>query len=188
MSALDAHYDTYAEMAAFLQFDDADAARLKGIAPVFAIHGPALTDAFYTSLLAMERTASIVEGRVDALKRTHTAWMGELFAGEYGRPFFEAQYRIGQVHVVQNINPEYVEGVMNVLRIGGRRILVDELGATPETMAAQDSLVKILDLSLMTINLAYADERLERISSFTGMSRRLIENCVKNGKKKKKKA
>ena len=40
------------------------------------------------------------------------------------------------------------------------------------------SVVRILDLDLMIINLAYGEERLERLSQFTGMSRKLIERCV----------
>ena len=45
------------------------------------------------------------------------------------------------------------------------------------------SLVKVLDLDLMIINLAYGEERLERLSSFTGMSRKLLERCVTQAKK-----
>ncbi len=187
MPSLDTHYTTYTEMQSFLHFDATDGERLVSLAPVFEKHGAGITEAFYRSLGAMERTASIIEGRVDGLKRTHAAWMMALFAGEYGRAFFDRQYLIGQVHVTQNINPEFVEGVMNVLRVGGRHAIIAELGHGDEAMRSTDSLVKVLDLSLMTINLAYADERLERISAFTGMSRKLIENCVKNGAKKKKK-
>ena len=186
MPTLDEHFTTYQDLGGFLQFSDADADRLKSLGPVFATHGAALTDAFYSSLQALPATAAILEGRVDALKATHAAWMRTLFAGEYGRPFFDQQYRIGQVHVTQNINPEFVEGVMNVLRIGGRHAIHAEWGPTTESLEAHDSLVKLLDLCLMTINLAYADERLERISAFTGMSRKLIENCVKQGKKTKR--
>ncbi len=181
------NYATYTEMRDFLKLGDEDAARLKALRPVFEKHGPAITDAFYDALEATPRTAAIIEGRVDALKKTHLAWTLNLFEGDYGRPFFEAQYRIGEVHVAQNISPELVEGVMNCLRIGGRRAIEAELGATPEAMLHYDSLVKVLDLALMTINLAYHDERIERISAFTGMSRKLLENLVKHGGKKKKK-
>ena len=40
------------------------------------------------------------------------------------------------------------------------------------------SLLRVLDLDVMIINLAYGDERLARLSEFTGMSRKLIERCV----------
>ena len=32
---------------------------------------------------------------------------------------------------------------------------------------------------MLLINMAYADERLERLSSFTGMKRTLIENIIR---------
>ncbi len=183
---MDEQFATYTKMKAFLAFGEEDAVRLKSLAPVFEKHGPGITAAFYDRLLALPETAAIIEGRVETLQVTHIAWMMRLFDGEYGRPFFDRQYKIGQVHVVQNINPEYVEGVTNSLRLGGRRAIYDELGNTVEAMAAFDSLVKILDLALLTINLAYQDERLNRISNFTGMSRKLLENLVKRGGKKKK--
>lgn len=180
-------YQTYEDMRQFLSFDEDDVARLQRLAPVFEKHGPAITEAFYDALLAYPKTATIVEGRVDALKKTHIRWMGTLFEGEYGKPFFEAQYRVGEVHVAQDIHPEFVEGVTTSLRLGGRRAIAAELGSTEEAALAYDSLVKILDLALLTINLAYQDERLSRISGFTGMSRKLLENIVRHGGKKKKK-
>ncbi|MCB9676414.1 MAG: hypothetical protein H6737_14925 [Alphaproteobacteria bacterium] len=182
---MDELFDTYNAMKDFLSFDDSDAARLKALAPVFAKHGAAITNAFYDQLGAMPSTAKIIDGRVEALKRTHIAWMGQLFDGEYGRPFFDRQFKIGDVHVTNNINPEYVEGVTTTLRLGGRAAIIEEMGNTNEALQHFDSLVKVLDLALMTINLAYQEERLSRISAFTGMSRKLLENLVKRGGKKK---
>lgn len=183
----DAHFETYQEMQNFIEFDGSDTERLKALAPVFAKHGAKITDTFYASLGEYEKTAAIIEGRVDKLKATHGVWMGQLFEGEYGRPFFDQQYRIGQVHVTQNINPEYVEAVTSVLRTYGRIAIYEEMGSNDEAGAHYDSLCKVLDLALLTINLAYADERIDRISLVTGMSRKLIENLVKRGGSKKAK-
>ena len=41
------------------------------------------------------------------------------------------------------------------------------------------SYCKIIDLDLILINLAYNEERLDRLSAVTGMRRNLIENLVK---------
>ena len=182
------NYTIYTEMKDFLKLDEQDIAHMRALRPVFEKHGPAITDAFYETLGDYPKTAKIIEGRVDALKKTHIAWTLGLFESDYGRAFFDQQYTIGQVHVVQDINPEFVEGVMNSLRLDGRKAIETELGAGADAMAHHDSLVKVLDLALMTINLAYQDERLARISGFTGMSRKLLENLVKRGGKKKKKA
>jgi hypothetical protein len=180
----DEHFQVFEDMKTFIGFGAEDIARLKTLAPVFAKHGPGITNQFYESLGAYPKTAAIVEGRIEPLKKTHTKWMGELFDGEYGRPFFDRQYVIGQVHVVQNINPEFVEAVTSVLRTYGRLAIYEELGADADASGHADSLAKILDLALMTINLAYADERIDRMSNVTGMSRRLIENLIKRGAKK----
>lgn len=184
---MDENYAIFNEMKEFLSLGDDDIAHMRALKPVFEKHGPDITDRFYESLENYPKTAKIIEGRVDALKATHIKWTLELFDGEYERPFFDQQYTIGSVHVAQNINPEFVEGVMNSLRLDGRKAIETELGAGAEAMAHHDSLVKVLDLALMTINLAYQDERLSRISAFTGMSRKLLENLVKRGGKKKKK-
>jgi hypothetical protein len=44
--------------------------------------------------------------------------------------------------------------------------------------APAPGLVKILDIDLMIINLAYSQETIDRLSKFTGMSRKLIERCI----------
>ncbi len=182
---MDEHFEMYQEMAKLLEFSDADAANLVALAPVFEKHGEHITNHFYESLLAYPKTAAIIEGRVETLKGTHRRWMKELFAGEYGESFFNTHYRIGQVHVTHNINPEYVSAVTSVLRTYGRIAIFEELGNTEEAAQKADSLAKVLELGLLVINLAYADERVERITKVTGMSRKLIENLIKRGGKKK---
>lgn len=181
----DRYFIVYDDIRAFTQFGADDAARLVGLAGVFEKHGPAITDRFYEALGQWPRTASIIEGRTEALKQTHRKWIASLFAGEYGRAFFDAQFRIGQVHVAQQINPEFVESVMNHLRREGLGAILAE-HPDPEVARAEfGSLLKLLDLCQIVINLAYADERLDRMASVTGMSRALIENLIQRGARKK---
>lgn len=105
--------------------------------------------------------------------------MLELFGGEYGEAYLERHLRIGQAHVRIDLAPEFVEGVMTVIRAAGTA-LIDEASEGDKT-----ALLEILDLDLIVINLAYGEERLDRISRVTGMRRALIENLVKAGGKKK---
>ncbi|MCB9675650.1 MAG: hypothetical protein H6737_11065 [Alphaproteobacteria bacterium] len=176
--------DVYEKMKTFVGFTDQDAANLKKLGPVFEKHGPALTDGFYTTLEQFPETAQIIAGRVDSLKATHGRWMGELFGGEYGMPYFDSRMRIGMVHVKVGIAPYFVEGVMDVIRTGGLAAIFTELDDRQEAIDCSGSLLKILDLDLLVINLAYGEERLDRLTAFTGFSRRLIENCIKQAKKK----
>ena len=182
MAMPDAAWDSYQEMQALIAWSDADSTNLQALGPVFADAGAGITDLFYDRLLENPRTAKILEGRVDALKATHQRWMGTLFAGDYGRDFAAAQYRIGDVHVTVGILPEFVEGVSSVLRQEGLKA-IDAADAGSDAAA---SYVRVLDLCLMMINLAYANERTARVSKFTGMSAKLIENIIKSASKKKK--
>ena len=175
--------EVFAEMKSFLDFGDDDVTNLKSLGPVFQKHGPQITDAFYETLGHYGTTAKLIEGRIDALKATHGRWMGELFAGDYGDAYLEGRMRIGQVHVRIGLPPYYVEAVMNNIRVGGHHAMSQEIGDQSELDAKFGSLVKILDLDLLIINMAYSEERLDRMSSITGMSRKLVERLITKAKK-----
>ncbi len=167
------------EMKQFLDFGDDDVANLSALVPVFAKHGPEITDAFYATLARFPTTAALIEGRIDGLKQTHARWMGELFAGDYGPEYLESRMRVGKVHVKIGLPPYYVEVVMSVIRAGGLEAIQAEVSDKARAADLYRSLVKILDLDLLIINLAYAEERLDRMSSITGMSRKLVENLIR---------
>ncbi|MCF6311127.1 MAG: protoglobin domain-containing protein [Verrucomicrobiales bacterium] len=177
-------YENYTEMKKFVGFTSDDIENLKSMAPVFEKHGATLTDFFYETLELYPETAALIEGRVDTLKLTHSRWMGELFTGVeggYDEAYFNNRDIVGKVHVKIGLDPRWVEGVMNIIRTGGHAALSQELESAADLGAKFNSLCKILDLDLMVINLSYADERLTRLATFTGMSRKLIENCINSG-------
>ncbi len=168
--------EVYALMKGFLDFGDADVAYLAALAPVFEKHGARITDGFYDTLTRYPATAGLIDGRVDALKKTHHRYLGELFAGDYGDSYFQSRMKVGHVHVRIGLDPYFVEAVMSYLRTEGLLAIREELGADSAGHVA--AYIKILDLDLLIINLAYGDERLNRLAKFTGMSRRLLENCI----------
>ncbi|MCF6313630.1 MAG: protoglobin domain-containing protein [Verrucomicrobiales bacterium] len=177
-------YNNFAEMKKFIGFTASDIENLNSMAPIFEQRGDAITDFFYETLSLYPETAALIEGRVDTLKETHRRWMRELFAGVdggYDEAYFDNRNIIGKVHVKIGLDPRWVEGVMNIIRTGGHAALTQELESAAELGEKFSSLCKILDLDLMIINLSYADERLTRLAAFTGMSRKLIENCIKSG-------
>ncbi len=118
------------------------------------------------------------------LKATHARWLSGLFAGDYGPSYVEERLRIGHTHVRVGLEPFWVEGVMNILRCEGLQAIATEESDPRRACALAASLIKILDLDLLIIGQAYADERLERLSKFTGMKRSLIENAIRMGGKK----
>lgn len=169
------------QMKSFLEFGDGDAANLVRLAPVFEKHGPAITDQFYEILGRYPETARLLAGRVDALKTTHRRYLGELFAGDYGTTYFQNRMRVGQVHVKVGLDPYFVEAVMSFLRTAGLLAIRQELSDKAEADALTVSYLKILDFDLLIINLAYGEERLTRLTKFTGMSRKLLETCIARG-------
>jgi hypothetical protein len=171
--------EVYSQMREFVDFGPADEANLVALAPVFAKRGPAITDAFYETLGRYPTTSALLEGRVDSLKRTHQRYLGELFAGDYGQTYFENRIKVGKVHVRVGLDPYFVEAVMSFLRTAGMLAIREELGNSPDTDAKIASYLRILDLDLLVINLAYGEERLTRLTKFTGMSRKLLETCIR---------
>lgn len=181
MSEFYQHFET---MKRFVGFTDQDAANLVALAPVFARHGPGITDRFYATLVEYPETARMIEGRVDALKATHARWMAGLFGGDYGQSYFEERLRIGATHVRVGLDPSWVEGVVSMLRGEGLEAIQGEIADPATAVSLTRSYLRILDLDLFIIGAAYAAERLERLSKFTGMNKRLIENVIRIGGKK----
>jgi hypothetical protein len=171
----------FAQLKEFIGFGAEDVQNLRALGPLFQAHGAAITDDFYARLAANPDTGPLIEGRVDKLKRTHMHWMEGLFQGEYGDPYMEERWRIGLVHVRVGIPPWWVEAVTSFLRSAGVGLISSTYPGL-EGAALCQSYLKILDIDLWLINLAYNDERLARLCSFTGMSRKLLERCVVQGK------
>jgi hypothetical protein len=170
--------EIFQEIKDFIGFTAEDVASLQAIAPIFATKGAAITDLFYVKLAQNPEQNQLIEGRVDALKRTHNQWMTELFAGDYGEAYFASRWKIGLVHVRVGVKPWWVEAVTSFLRTEGFGLITDEITDESQRTRSVQALIKILDIDLMIINLAYSQETIDRLSSFTGMSKKLIERCV----------
>lgn len=167
----------------FLALDDEDVANLVALAPVVEKHGDRITDEFYELLGRYPTTAKVVEGRTDALKKTHRAWMRDLVAGSYGDDYLASRWRIGLAHVRIGLDPYWVEAVMSFIRTQMLLAIAEEEKNADRLAALQRSFTKICDLDQMVINLSYQEDRIERLTDFTGMKRALIENIIKIPKK-----
>lgn len=178
------HYETFAEIKRSLKFDASDAANLKELAPILSRYQQGITDYFYEILGQNPETAKLIVGRIDALKRTHGIWFQELFNGKYEETYFESRWRIGLAHVRIGLSPYFVELVMSIVRAKVLIALANELPDSRELAGKYASVLKVLDLDLMVINLAYQEERLERLTRFTGMKRVLIENVIRMPEKR----
>jgi len=170
--------EIFTDLKRFIDFGGEDIENLKSLRAIFAAHGGKLTDRFYEKLAKVPETAAMIEGRVEALKKTHSKWMDELFAGDYGEAYFEGRWKIGLTHVRVNVPPHYVEAVISFLRTESEHLLARELNDPALVATRHASVLKILDIDLMVINFAYAAERIDRLCNFTGMSKKLIARCI----------
>lgn len=169
----------YASMRTFLGLSDQDGAVLSAFLPRIEDQLPEITDRFYQLLLAQEQLGPLVEGRIDRLKQTHTQWLRGLFSGSYDDAYFERQMRVGFVHVKINLDSAWVDAVMSVLRRELHTAVLETATDNDEASAVYSSLIKVIDLSLMTINLAYNEHRMQLLHEVTGMPEPLIERLIR---------
>lgn len=163
----------------FVGFTDEDAAVLARVGPVAMKHQPTITDGFYERILQQPELEGFVKGRVEQLKQTHARWFSELFAGRYDKAYFESRQRIGMTHVRIGLRTLWVDAVMTIVRTELLKALGEEGeidGLKPDQVS--DAVIKILDLDLAIVNLSYQEDRIDRLSDFTGMSKKLIENII----------
>ena len=176
--------EIFEQIKTFVGFSDEDAATLLSIAPWIDAHGREIADVFYATIEKTPSIAKFVEGRVDQLKETHLNWMKELVGGTYDEAYFDSRWKIGEVHVRIGLDPIWVDGTMSLIRGEALTSIAKNLEDKAKVANATRSLIKACDLDLAIINLAYSEDRLERLSSFTGMKRALIENVIKLPAKK----
>jgi hypothetical protein len=171
----------YATMRAFLDLADADAGRLAGFLPRIEARLPEITDRFYAMLGRQEELQPLLEGRLEALKRTHVAWLRGLFCGRYDDGYFAEQLRVGLAHVRVNLDSMWVDAVMSTLRRELHAAVLEASGSQEEATEVYGSLLKVIDLSLMTINMAYNENRMNVLHDVTGMPKALIERLIRVG-------
>jgi len=143
-----------------------------------------VTDDFYSSLLAIDRTRPFIEERLDGLKATHRTWLSKLFQGPYDASYTEAMYRVGDVHVKVNLPVEFMAGAMTL--IGNRMLdVVSQVYGDDHArcMKTNSAINAILGFSLMVMQESYQAsslaQELEKFLSISGMSRSLFDNLAK---------
>jgi truncated hemoglobin YjbI len=169
----------YASMRAFLGLGAEDGTRLAAFLPRVEHLLPEITERFYQLLLEQDNLGPLVAGRIDRLKQTHTQWLRGLFSGSYDQDYFQEQMRVGFVHVKVNLDSVWVDAVMSVLRRELHAAVLDAAGGDEEASAVYGSLIKVIDLSLMTINMAYNEHRMQLLHEVTGMPEALIERLIR---------
>jgi hypothetical protein len=173
------------QLKALFGFTAEDAANLRRVGPLMARHQGEITDRFYQLLEAHPETARRIAGRLDGLKRSHAAWVRELFSGVYDEAYYDRRWNIGLTHVKVGVEPFWVDGVMSLMRRLVLEALAVEIDSAAELARLQASLLKLIDLELMIINLAYQEMRYAKDER---IRRALVDNLVPPGGEKPKEA
>jgi len=152
LTTKDGNLETFCHIGGLCEEDQDIMAR---VAPYVAPHIPSLTDRFYEILKKDNQTAPYLEGRIDALKKTHISWLQELFSGDYGEAFIHRQEKIGEVHVKVRVPPLFVAASMSFLRSAIPPVIAENFPDKNEVGKAVASLLRLLDLCQYLIDRKY---------------------------------
>lgn len=142
-----------------------------------------VTDDFYLHLLSIPEASLFLEGRIDALKKTHIRWMEGLFSGPFDSSYTEHMYKVGDVHVKVNLPVEFMAGAMTLINNRLIELIVETYGDNQKHCA--DILVAVsavTGLSLIVMQQSYQEsslaDELEKFLKISGMSRALFANLA----------
>ncbi|MBU2788403.1 hypothetical protein HFQ13_09350 [Acidithiobacillus sp. VAN18-1] len=167
----DANLSTFCNVSGLCADDQAILAR---IAPLVFPSLPALTNRFYEELANDQQTSLFIEGKIDALKKTHMAWMQDLFSGDYGEAFLIRQEKIGHVHVAVKIPPVFVAASMSFLRGALPAIIAELVADKNEAAHATSAILRLLDLCQYLIDRSYTQTMMDNLGISPALLNRLM--------------
>lgn len=143
-----------------------------------------VTDLFYGQLQEIPKTREFLEGRLEGLKKTHLAWLNELFTGEFNAEYTAKLYHVGDVHVKVKLPVEFMAGAMTIIQSEMIRIFGEIYAENPSLMIdAIRALNAATGFSLLVMQESYQSssmaEELEKFLRITGMSRVLFNNLAR---------
>ncbi|MHB1271287.1 MAG: EAL domain-containing protein [Rhodanobacter sp.] len=151
---------------AFLEFTDADVARLKALHEALQDLAPDFANAFYDHLLTFEKTRALLPDMqtLERLKRAQAAYFESLTAGDYGPEYIHHRLRVGVgvAHQRVGLAPEWYLGAYSKYLAGLLPEIWQRLGKDPEDFVVTvQSLIKIvlLDMGLAIDTYIQADRQ-----------------------------
>ncbi len=163
----------YCELQGYIDWSDADAQRVRQMAPTAERHFTNLIDDFYAAIQQNPATMKVITGGVEQIRRlkgTLIGWLKDLFSGHYDQDYVVRRWKVGQRHVEIGLDQVYTNAALSRLRQGllleleNDRLTEQSDGETRNGKAARRSLNKLLDLDLAIIEDAYQTEYLARQS------------------------
>jgi signal transduction histidine kinase len=156
----------YQELQRYVGWTDADARRLLGAGPIVAPYCAALIDDFYEEIERHPVAAKVITGRktqIERLKGTLREWIKGLFTGRYDADYVARRWRVGRRHAEIGLEQVYTNVALSRLRSGMVKVLNEHWpGDQADLRSIKESLNKLLDLDLATIEDAYQAEYIAR--------------------------
>ncbi|MGD9859053.1 hypothetical protein CFI10_01640 [Marinobacterium iners] len=142
-------------------------------------HFSAITDAFYAELQTIPEALPFLEGRVDTLKTTHSAWLSKVFTGPYDADFAAYMHHVGVVHVQVKLPEKFMTsgiGLINKHLIPLLpEIYANDVGKIGQVLKALNAATSFCLLIMLE---SYRGHELERFMEVTGISRVLYNNLA----------
>ncbi|WP_020559074.1 protoglobin domain-containing protein [Thiofilum flexile] len=156
---------------------------IQTIGPDLLPYLPAITEAFYTHLLAIDDAVVFLEGRVDSLKKTHLDWLSSLFTKNLDDDFAAHLYHVGAVHVRVELPADFVTGAITFLHQKLIHVVVYLYGNdSVKLLNVLQAINSLFGYNLQLMQLSYQQSmvtaELARFLDITGISHKLFSNMV----------
>ncbi|SMF68809.1 heam-based aerotactic trancducer [Paenibacillus uliginis N3/975] len=142
---------------------EADLALLRKIRPVMEQHMDAITDAFYQSVLDIDKLREIIvqHSTIDRLKRTLRDHLLEIFKGEVDEAYISKRLRIAQIHKLVGLEPKWYLSAFQNLQNELIRVIYHETEHEEERLNVVQTVTKLLSLEQQLVLDAYEKENMK---------------------------
>ncbi len=164
-------------------FDSEDEQTLKAEGGKLLPHLQSVTDQFYAALAHIPDAQPFLEGRLEALKKTHVAWLQTVFSGPYDANFAAHMHKVGEVHVQVKLPVEFMAcGMIQISRYL-IPVLAQVYAGDSDTLARMMKAINaVTGFCLILMQESYQSsllaQELEKFMSITGISRALFNNLA----------
>lgn len=158
----------FEEIKDYIGFGEDDAECLAALHPLVEPYFVDIVEHFYESLQQNRRTRDVFTGpeQLERLGKSLEKWLEEVFSGTYDHAYFEHRQHVGRVHVDVGLEPQFMFGAMDLIRIDLLRAVDAEADRIEgeldyERQTCIESIERILDLELTIMTQAYWDKLME---------------------------
>jgi len=154
------------QLLAYVEFDEADRARLLALHAKLSPHFSSIAERFYQAVWANPDTAAVLSGpeQIARLRISLVDWMSTGLLGPYDVRFYDKRSRIGRRHVQIGLAQQYMFTAMTVMR-AAYIDRIAELYPPAEGLLVVRSVDKLLDLELALMLRHYQLDSEERLVS-----------------------